>query len=224
MDFGINLKKLRKAKNLTQESLAECLNVSPQTISKWENGLSMPDVSLLPVLADYFQVSVDSLLMHDVSTRQEEMKALAQEIHALVDAGKVKDAYATLKASMGKWKLSVGMNHLLCWVTYQYAGETRGEERVRLLEEAAAQADRVISLDGGETGRTAQAKMTKCLCLKDLGRMKEALALAESLPSLYSTREIVLARISEGDIKKERIKTAMQYLDELKESISKEER
>ena len=34
MDFGSNLKKLRKAKNLTQESLAECLNVSPQTISK----------------------------------------------------------------------------------------------------------------------------------------------------------------------------------------------
>ena len=109
-------------------------------------------------------------------------------------------------------------------VTYRYGGETRGEERVRLLEEAAAQADRVISLDGGETGRTAQAKMTKCLCLKDLGRIKEAQALAESLPSLYSTREIVLARISEGDIKKERIKTAMQYLDELKESISKEER
>ena len=73
MDFGSNLKKLRKAKNLTQESLAECLNVSPRTISKWENGLSMPDVSLLPVLADYFQVSVDSLLMHDAAVRQEEM-------------------------------------------------------------------------------------------------------------------------------------------------------
>ena len=52
MNFGSNLKKLRKEKNLTQETLAECLNVSAQTVSKWENGASMPDVSMLPLLAD----------------------------------------------------------------------------------------------------------------------------------------------------------------------------
>ena len=57
MDFGNNLKKLRKEKNLTQEELAECLNVSPQTVSKWENNLSMPDITVLPLMADFFGIS-----------------------------------------------------------------------------------------------------------------------------------------------------------------------
>jgi len=54
MELGTNIKQLRKERNLTQEDLAECLGVSPQTVSKWENNLSMPDISCLPVLADYF--------------------------------------------------------------------------------------------------------------------------------------------------------------------------
>ena len=66
MDLGTNLKQLRKERNLTQEDLAECLGVSPQTVSKWENNFSMPDISCLPVLADYFGITVDALLMHNV--------------------------------------------------------------------------------------------------------------------------------------------------------------
>ena len=82
MNFGSNLKKLRKEKNLTQETLAECLNVSAQTVSKWENGASMPDVSMLPLLADYFRGSVDSLLMHDAAAKTTTVDALPDVIEA----------------------------------------------------------------------------------------------------------------------------------------------
>ena len=90
MNFGSNLRKLRKEKNLTQEALAECLNVSPQTVSKWENGASIPDISLLPLLADYFQVSVDSLLMHDAAQRlQTDAVILEREYELLYIEGRV---------------------------------------------------------------------------------------------------------------------------------------
>ncbi|PWM44217.1 MAG: hypothetical protein DBX47_06040 [Clostridiales bacterium] len=56
-----NISFLRKANNLTQESLAEKVNLSFQAISKWENGQSSPDITLLPVLADIFGVHIDDL-------------------------------------------------------------------------------------------------------------------------------------------------------------------
>lgn len=54
--------KLRKRDGLTQQQLAEKLGVSYQTISKWENGTSLPDISMLPYISECFQVSVDEIL------------------------------------------------------------------------------------------------------------------------------------------------------------------
>ena len=58
---GERIAELRKEKNMTQETLAAALNVSSQAISKWENNASMPDISLLPRIADAFDVTVDDL-------------------------------------------------------------------------------------------------------------------------------------------------------------------
>ena len=58
---GERIAELRKEKNMTQEALAAALNVSSQAISKWENNATMPDISLLPRIADAFDVTVDDL-------------------------------------------------------------------------------------------------------------------------------------------------------------------
>lgn len=55
------IKVLRKSKGVTQEQLAEVLSVSPQSVSKWENNLSAPDISLLPIIARYFGITMDEL-------------------------------------------------------------------------------------------------------------------------------------------------------------------
>lgn len=57
-----NLTKLRKDSKLTQRELSERLGVASQTVSKWENGNSLPDITLLPIIAETFKVSVDQLL------------------------------------------------------------------------------------------------------------------------------------------------------------------
>lgn len=59
--LGNKIRTLRKNKNITQEKLAEILNVSTQAISKWENKQSLPDVELLPVIARYFGITMDEL-------------------------------------------------------------------------------------------------------------------------------------------------------------------
>lgn len=60
--FGQRISDYRKNKNITQEELAEAMNVSPQAVSKWENDISCPDITILPRLSDYFGVSIDMLL------------------------------------------------------------------------------------------------------------------------------------------------------------------
>lgn len=62
MNFSENLRRLRKAKDIKQETLAEAMNVSRQTVSKWENGTAMPDFKNLNALAEYFGVTMDELL------------------------------------------------------------------------------------------------------------------------------------------------------------------
>ena len=60
--FGKRIARLRKEKNYTQEDIAFKVNISPQAVSKWENDISFPDITVLPILADIFEVSVDELL------------------------------------------------------------------------------------------------------------------------------------------------------------------
>lgn len=60
--FGKRFSDLRKLKKLTQEEIAERVNISPQAVSKWENDISLPDISILPTLADILDVSLDELL------------------------------------------------------------------------------------------------------------------------------------------------------------------
>jgi len=60
--LGSRIGDYRRQRNITQEQLAEEMGVTSQAVSKWENDLSCPDISVLPGLADYFNVSLDRLL------------------------------------------------------------------------------------------------------------------------------------------------------------------
>ena len=62
-NMGENIALLRRRISMTQEMLADRLGVSAQAVSKWERGLSCPDVSFLPVMAEIFGVSIDELFV-----------------------------------------------------------------------------------------------------------------------------------------------------------------
>ena len=63
MEIGTRIQELRKKKNITQEELANVMNISRQAVSKWESNLSAPDIEKIIDLCEYFQVSADYLLM-----------------------------------------------------------------------------------------------------------------------------------------------------------------
>jgi transcriptional regulator with XRE-family HTH domain len=88
--IGSFLKELRKEKELTQEQLAETLNVSRRTISRWETGSNMPDLDLLIEIADLYQVDLRELLNGERKNEQmnEEMKETVLKVAEYSNAEK----------------------------------------------------------------------------------------------------------------------------------------
>mgnify|MGYP000880458419 FL=1 len=79
-----NIKKLRKSKGLSQEELAIKLNVVRQTVSKWENGLSVPDSSMLVALADELDTPVGVLLGEPVTeSMPDDMRTISEKLEVI---------------------------------------------------------------------------------------------------------------------------------------------
>ena len=79
-----NIKRIRKSKGLSQEELAIKLNVVRQTVSKWENGLSVPDSDMLITLADELDTSVSVLLGETVmESMTDDLKAISEKLEVI---------------------------------------------------------------------------------------------------------------------------------------------
>ena len=79
-----NIKNLRKSKGLSQEELAIKLNVVRQTVSKWENGLSVPDSSMLILLADELDTSVSVLLgENEQENSLDDIKTISEKLEVI---------------------------------------------------------------------------------------------------------------------------------------------
>ena len=78
--IGSFLKELRKEKGITQEEFAENLNVSGRTVSRWETGVNMPDISLLVDIAEFFNVSIPEIINGERKSEimEKEVKEVAE--------------------------------------------------------------------------------------------------------------------------------------------------
>lgn len=112
MSIGTNIYTLRKAKKLTQAQLAEKLGVSEQAVSKWENEQCAPDVSLFPILADYFGVSIDRLFGYHQNSYEEEVKDI---IKAADDSGGTYEEIAILTEGLERFPNSPDLKTALAF-------------------------------------------------------------------------------------------------------------
>lgn len=74
--LGVTIAAQRKQKGVTQQALADFLGVSKAAVSKWETGQTYPDISLLPLLAAYFDISIDALLRYDSQLSDQEIRRI----------------------------------------------------------------------------------------------------------------------------------------------------
>ena len=113
--IGENIKRLRTESNLTQEQLAEALNVSSVAVSKWERGDTMPDISMLPRLAYYFRVSIDELMSYDACAVDLEIGAFITEHTKAAEAYNTKECLRLSKAAYKKYPQDYRVMELYMW-------------------------------------------------------------------------------------------------------------
>ena len=80
LNFSKNLSNLRKERKITQENLANYLGVTKAAVSKWELNQSYPDITLLPIIASYFNISIDELLGYEPFMKDDEVKELYSKL------------------------------------------------------------------------------------------------------------------------------------------------
>ena len=94
--MGKFISKLRKEKNLTQEQLAEKMGVTDKSISRWENGKTMPDLSMITILAEELNVEVSELLNGRKMTK-EELEKLRNTINNVIEYSNKEKKNKTIK-------------------------------------------------------------------------------------------------------------------------------
>ena len=123
--IGTFLKLLRKEKNLSQEQLAEQLGVSNRTVSRWENGNNMPDISLLSEIAEFYDVSIPELIYGE--RKSENMREEAKEV-----AETMSDYAKAEKETLVKSIRNMSLIGLIALIIYMVLGRTSVYDRNNL--------------------------------------------------------------------------------------------
>ena len=103
MNLGLNIKKYRLLKGMTQEELAEYTGVSSRAFSRWENGITYLYISILPILANIFEVTVDELLDVDLFKNEQDIESILEENQRYKHTGEVEKFIELLKIALSKY-------------------------------------------------------------------------------------------------------------------------
>ena len=206
--IGEKIRLLRKKNDVTQDSLAAHLGVTPQAVSRWESGVCYPDMNVLPLIADYFSVTMDELLCYSNAHKEARVRAFREEAEHLLDLDRVTDALELLRRAMAEIPSDPALQLDTAGVLSIYAdriaeagkGE-RGEAAIRAALSEAVSLCRHILEDCTNDRLRDETKKTLCdIYAHQLKDDAQALEIAEQLHSLSFSEEIVKATVLTGDI------------------------
>ena len=218
INIGSKIRELRKKKGITQEGLASVLSVSPQAVSKWESGLTYPDMEMMPVIAGYFEVSMDILFDYDIR----EMKAKIQKM--IDDAGDyffddTKKYIEIMKDALQEYP---GNEELLTALldAYEYDLRTKGE--ISHLDEMIELSQKIIT-ESNDFIRVCNEKDTQAAAYLKKGEYQKAKSILESLPRDYDLRDWAFAfRLSGMDKLNGAIMSRCHHLQSLYQACMEE--
>lgn len=151
MLIGEKIRLLRKNKNITQLQLAEALSVSSQSVSKWENHLSAPDISILPAIARYFGITMDELFGY----RLDALNYKERFIRFMINNGMLRFGDFTLKSGRkSPYLIHSGYNRTGSQIS------KLGEFYAQCIKDQGIAANCLIGIDGREIPLVIATSMT----------------------------------------------------------------
>lgn len=199
MSIGHKIKTLRRAKELTQEELAEVLGVSSKAISQWECNRTAPDISQLPVLCNFFEVTADELLEIDVFHKMQERDKIIAENTRLTHNGRFKEAIQTLKEGLKRFPNDALLMSFLIndSTVYINCHSNSDEEKEQIKEECRDYSEYILEHSVEDIARyTAISFLSNYYFQK--GEEKKAWEYAGKLSFLCDSQEFLWTTIQTG--------------------------
>ena len=186
LKIGEKIKELRKAQDVTQEKLADYLNISYQAVSKWENGLALPDLSLIPALANFFGVTSDYLLDISLDNKSEKIENVLKEARSYTHTGEIEKSIAVIEEAL---KTYPNEHKLLCdLIEYKVSRYEDSEEWLADIEQKANLILRDCNIDKIRHSTIVNLAFAYSFC----GKREKVIAIADLLPDVaYSKRELL---------------------------------
>ncbi len=187
--IGENIRALRTAHGMTQEQLAAALEVSCQSVSRWELDACYPDIELLPTIAGLFDVTLDELAGLPALRSAEKQRQVYIAAQDMEWAGDLAGAITTLREALRTWPKDDGLTTELALVLGKTEHTADHREAITLLEQ-------VLGRCTNEKLRSTARAGLCYLYLAD-GQREKALALGRTLPHIWESREVLLPGLVE---------------------------
>jgi len=195
--LGENIRRLRTERGITQEQFGYELGVSAQAVSRWENGATYPDITMLPMIADFFDVTLDGLMGRGRELTSEEREAFFKKIYEMRDRGEHEAVLEAYDQMLQKHPNDVYLLHGKAWALYGQFKKTRDASVAR---EIISVCNKINCSNKPDMQCGANALLVRVYAT--MGQMEEARKLANALPSFEVGRELLIAQCLEGTEKK----------------------
>lgn len=190
------LRALRQKKNVTQEALANHLGITQQSVGKWERGEGFPDITLLPRIALYFDVTVDDLLDIGKARIEEKIQAYMDEGRHLLRENANEENLALWEKAYDEFPNDCRvMNCLMLAIAFTVHHPRSKEDAKRII----SLGERILQ-ESTNTVFRENAIILLCNVYNDIGDEENALRYANMGGSLRATREFMRAKILKGKI------------------------
>jgi len=199
MTIGSRIKALRRARDLTQESLAEYLGISPKAVSQWECDRTSPDISQIPLLCNLFEVTSDELLGIDVKSKQKRIDEIYSAAWEVASTGDHKRSISMWLDGIREFPDSFKLIGQYVDEVYMYSHML--EDKEEHVTRALSYIRKIIS-DCTDSKIRNEAMTTACMWYSKLGRGEEAKEIAECFPDV--TRADMQLRTLDGTAKYEK--------------------
>lgn len=211
LKIGEKIKELRRAQDVTQEKLADYLNISYQAVSKWENGLALPDITLLPKLANFFGVSTDELLDLRASENETELRRYEKEYHELGRKGKILEKIELSRKVLDLYPRNFQWMLNLAYGLVSYNSTTEQQEYTKehkFIDEAISLCEKILEDCTVDSIRHSAIQIL-CYNYPTVDKKEDAIKLAEDMPNMLLSKEMLLSHIYSG---RERLKQEQNNL------------
>ncbi|MBQ2727451.1 MAG: helix-turn-helix transcriptional regulator [Clostridia bacterium] len=200
LNIGTSIRRLRRERDVTQEELANAIGVTAQAVSKWEREEGYPDITILPEIARFFGVSLDTVCGMDEEREKAEIEKIIRE--AKGDCGEVAEA---MRRGLERFPQSF---ELKAELAYHLIGCTAENYR-KNLEESIRLHEEILERCTDQAIRSS-AIANICTAYERAGYHDKAVETAKSLPNLYKTAEIELCGILSGNERVDTVQDGIQ--------------